>query len=69
MLAVDAKDKKGATALMAACSGGHVEAARLLLEKDADRSLADNDGNTAASYHVNKAPSEEAMAQLIELLA
>ena len=33
--AVDAKGKDGATALMLACQGGHVEAARLLLEKGA----------------------------------
>ena len=42
--AVDARTKKGGTALMLACKTGHVEAARLLLEKGADRSLPTPDG-------------------------
>ena len=54
---------------MFACQQGHVEAARLLLEKGADRTLADNDGDTAASYYVNEAPTEEAKEQLRALLA
>ena len=45
------------------------DAARLLLEKGADRTLADNDGDTAASYYVPEAPTEEAKAQLRALLA
>ena len=47
--ALDAKDENGRTALMWACANGHVEAARLLLEKGADRTLADNDFDTAAA--------------------
>ena len=35
----------------------------------ADRTLADNDGDTAASYYVKNAPTEEAKAQLRALLA
>ena len=65
--AVDAKNKKGTTALMGTCMLGHVEAAQLLLEKGADRTLADNDGDAAASY-VERAPTE-AKAQLRALLA
>ena len=44
---------------MFACQQGHVEAARLLLEKGADRTLVDDDGDTAESYYVNMAPAEE----------
>ena len=47
---VDMKKEDGATALMLACAGGRLEAAELLLEKGADRTLADNDGNTASFY-------------------
>ena len=39
----------------------------MLLEKGADRTLADNDGDTAVSYYVPKAPTEKA-AQLRALL-
>ena len=41
---------------------------KLLLEKGADRTLADHDGDAAASY-VERAPTEEAKAQLRALLA
>ena len=44
--AVDAKTKYGLTPLMSACMTGHVEAARLLLEKGADRTLPTPSGRT-----------------------
>ena len=66
--AVDAKDKNGVSALMMACTNGHVDAARLLLEEGADRSLRVPDGRIAADL-VQYAPTKEAKAQLRALLA
>ncbi len=66
----DAKDKTGRTPLIAACCEGHVEAARLLLEAGADRTLRDSKFNETALEWVDagNAP-EEAKAQLRALLA
>ena len=58
----------GATALMRSCVGGHPAVARLLLEKGADRTLADENGHTAA-YFVQEAEKEEAKEELRALLA
>ena len=66
---MDAKDERGGTALMRACIKGHVKVARLLLENGADRTLADNSGDTAASYYMSKAPTETVRVQLRKLLA
>ena len=69
--AVNAQSEKGFTALMKACWTGHLEAARLLLEQGADRTLKANSGHTAMTLadvdYDNK--SEEAKAQLRALLA
>ena len=66
--AVDAQVKDGRTPLMMACKGGHVEAARLLLEKGADRTLREEQGDTAREIVELDAP-EEAKAELRALLA
>ena len=48
-----------------------MKVARLLLENGADRTLADKDdnGDTAASYYMPKAPTESVRVQLRKLLA
>ena len=44
---VNARDKQGTTALMAAAFGGHVPTGRLLLDRKADVNMADVSGRTA----------------------
>ena len=68
---MDAKDKDGTTALIMACNSGHVEAARLLLEKGADRTLPTPSGRTVLE-DLNSGMfdlTEEKVAQLRALLA
>jgi ankyrin repeat protein len=50
---VDAKQANGATALLAAAAGGHVESVRMLLAKGADRAAKDVHGNDAEAYMRN----------------
>ena len=66
---INHKNPKGITPLIAAANSNHAVIVGLLLEKGADRTLADKDGDTAASFYVPKAPTEEAKAQLRALLA
>jgi len=44
----NARDKRGNTALHGAADGGHVEVVLLLLSRNADRSIRNTDGLTAA---------------------
>ena len=67
--AVDARTKKGGTALMLACKTGHVEAARLLLEKGADRSLPTPDGPPLLEVLDQLSLPDEKEAELRALLA
>ena len=62
--AVDAKNKEGFTPLRMACQDGHVEAARLLLEKGADVNVADKQGQTSLMQACHKGHVEAAQLLL-----
>ena len=62
---MDAMDE-GATALMLACQNGHVEAARLLLEKGAAVDANDEHDATASSYTPAMRATSRRRALLLE---
>ena len=66
---MDAKAENGVTALMSACRSGHLEAARLLLQTGADRSLPTPFGPPLLEVLHRFDLPEEAKAQLRALLA
>ena len=66
---MDAQSKKGMTALMMACRDGHVEMARLLLEKGADRTLPTPLGPPLLEVLDRFGHPEEKVAELRALLA
>ena len=53
---VDRALENGVTPLFAACANGHVDAARLLLDKDAEVDRADKDGWNAAVHRLPERP-------------
>jgi ankyrin repeat protein len=57
---IDARDRRGRTALMIAAERGHAEIVELLLARGADRALADKDGKRA----VDLAASEDVRTRL-----
>ena len=67
--AVDAKTEYGLTPLMSACMTGHVEAARLLLENGADRTLPTPFGPPLLEVLDQLSLPEEKVAALRALLA
>ena len=62
-ITVDAVDRRGTTALMAAAANGLTEILKLLLEHDADAAITDDQGNTARDQALQK--GQHNMADLL----